>query len=166
MEAASSPQELRRSSGLWFEDFVAGLRIESPARTITEADVVLFAGLSGDFNALHTDEAFARRTPFRGRIAHGMLVQSIATGLAVRTGMFEGTIQALSDMTIHWKAPVRPGDTIRLVLEVDALDPAPARRSGEVVFKAAVRNQEDEVVCDGEWRTRILRRPERGAEGT
>ena len=118
-------------------------------------------GLSGDYTALHTDESFARRTPYRGRIAHGMLVQSVATGLAVRTGVFEGTIQALSDMTIHWKSPVRPGDTIRLVLEVAAVDPEPARRSGEVVFNASVWNQEDELVCDGEWRTRILRRPVR-----
>jgi len=143
--------------GLWFEEFEPGLVVESPARTLTEADVVLFAGLSGDFTALHTDEEFAKRTAYRGRIAHGMLVQAIATGLGVRTGVFEGTIQALSDMTIHWRAPVVPGDTIRLVLEVAEIDPSPSRRSGVVSFAARVLNQEDKVVCDGEWRTRMLR---------
>jgi len=152
----SDPQTFQRR-GLWFEEFEVGLVVESPGRTITEADLASFAGLSGDHTQLHTDEEFCRRTPFRRRIAHGMLVQSIATGLGTRTGVFEGTIQALSDMTIHWRAPVFPGDTIRLQLVVDSLDPAPSRRSGLVVFAASVRNQDDKVVCDGEWHTRMLR---------
>jgi len=143
--------------GLWFDEFQPGLRVESPGRTIVEADLVAFAGLSGDHTQLHTDEEFSKRTPFRGRIAHGMLVQSIATGLGVRTGVFESTIQALSDMTIHWRAPVFPGDTIRLVLTVERVDPEPSRRSGMVVFQATVLNQEDKVVCAGEWHTRMLR---------
>ncbi len=145
--------------GLWFEEFHPGLILESAGRTVTEADILLFAGLSGDFNPLHTDEEFARGTPFRRRIAHGMLVQAIATGLGVRTGVFERTLQALTEMTIHWHAPVFPGDTIRLLLEVSGLDSEPSRRSGVVVFNARVLNQESKVVCDGEWRVRILRMP-------
>ncbi len=155
--APSDPAPARR--GLWFEEFLPGLIIESPGRTVTEADIVHFAGLSGDFNPLHTDEEFARATPFRRRIAHGMLVQAIATGLGVRTGVFERTLQALSEMTIHWRAPVFPGDTIRLFLEVSGRDPEPSRRSGVVVLQARVLNQENKVVCDGEWRVRILRMP-------
>jgi acyl dehydratase len=152
---SESPRFQRR--GLWFDEFEPGLTVESPGRTIQESDLAAFAGLSGDHTQLHTDEEYCRRTPFRRRIAHGMLVQSVATGLGVRTGVFEGTIQALSDMTIHWRAPVFPGDTIRLVLVVDRIDPDPSRRSGLVVFRASVLNQEDKLVCEGEWHTRMLR---------
>lgn len=148
--------------GLWFDELPVGLVIESPGRTVTEADIVGFAGLSGDFVPLHTDEEFAKRTAFRGRIAHGMLVQAIATGLGTRTGVFEGTIGALSAMTIRWKAPVYPGDTVRLVLEVIGVDPEPSRRSGRVTFGARVLNQEQKVVMEGEWETLMLReRPAR-----
>ena len=143
--------------GLWFEEFHVGLRIESPARTITEADIVNFAGVSGDFVSLHTDEVFAKRTPFRGRIAHGMLVQSVATGLGTRSGVFEGTIGALAGMTIRWTAPVYPGDTIRLVLACKEIDPEPTRRSGRVTFAAQVLNQKDTVVVEGDWETLMLR---------
>ncbi len=146
-------------SGLWFDEFRPGLSIRSPARTVTETDLVNFAGLSGDYTALHTDEECARETPFRRRIAHGMLVQSIATGLGVRTGTFEGTIAALAEMTIHWLAPVFPGDTIHLELEVTRVDPEPSRRSGAVTFAARVVNQEGKVVSDGEWKTLMLRSP-------
>ena len=91
-----------------------------------------------------------------------MLVQSIATGLGVRTGVFEGTIAALSDMEIHWKAPVFPGDTVRLRLRVVELDPEPSKRSGRVTFAAEVSNQDEKLVIDGVWQTLMLReRPRR-----
>lgn len=142
--------------GMWFDEFKIGELFESPGRTITEADIVNFAGLSGDFNALHTDETVARRTAFRKRVAHGMLVQFIVTGLGVRTGIFEGTIAALSDMVIHWRSPVIPGDTVRLRLKVDRVE-EPSKRSGKVFFEAWVLNQKDQVVIDGEWGTLMLR---------
>ena len=142
--------------GMWFDEFVLGELFESPGRTITEADIVNFAGLSGDFNAFHTDETAARRTVFRKRVAHGMLVQAVVTGLGVRTGIFEGTIQALSDMVIHWRQPVFPGDTIRLRLKVDRTEEG-TKRVGKVFFEAWVLNQRDEVVIDGEWGTLMLR---------
>ena len=110
--------DVKRLEGLWFDDLEAGTRIESPRRTVTEADIVAFAGLSGDYNPLHTDETHARRTAFRGRIAHGLLIQSIGSGLVNQTGAFHGTIAALAEMTIRYKAPVRAGDTIGVVLTV------------------------------------------------
>src|SRR5262245_40177742 len=73
--------------GMWFEDFELGMAFESPGRTITESDIQQFAGLSGDYTSLHTDQEHARRTPFRRVIAHGLLIQSIVTGLATRTGV-------------------------------------------------------------------------------
>lgn len=154
VDSASGPP----ARGLWFEDFEVGKVVESARRTVTEADIVAFAGLSGDFNPLHTDEEHARRTPFRGRIAHGLLVQSIASGLANQTGVFDGTISALAEMVIRYRAPVRPGDTIRIRLTVTAREPEPSPRRGWVRFEAIVSNQSDEVVIEGEWTTILLRR--------
>ena len=73
---------MKNSRGLTFDEFNVGDCYESQGRTITEADVVAFAGLSGDFNPLHTGATFAAATPFGERIAHGMLVMAIATGMA------------------------------------------------------------------------------------
>ncbi len=85
-----------RPRGLYFEEFTLGQEIDSPARTVTEADVMLFAGLSGDYNPLHTDVEYARDTPYGERIAHGLLGLSIASGLAARAGFIEGTTLAFT----------------------------------------------------------------------
>ena len=142
---------------MWFEDFEPGLVMTSAARTVTEADVVAFAGLSGDYNALHADEPFAARTPFRGRIAHGLLIESIASGLAHQMGIFDGTIQALEEMVIRWRRPVKPGDTVHLRLEVASRDGDPAPRRGRVRLAATVINHRGELCVDGEWTTVMLR---------
>jgi len=149
-----APVPFRR--GLWFEEFEVGQVIWSARRTVTEADLVLFTGLSWDTTFLHTDEEAAKRTPFRGRIAHGMLVWSMASGLGVQTGIFEGTIEALSGMTMEFTAPVFPGDAIRLRLEITS-KAEPSRRNGKVVFQARVYNQREQLVVDGEWRTLVRR---------
>ena len=73
--------------GMWFEEFEVGQRIHSAGRTVTESDIVNFAGLSGDFNRIHTDAEFSGETTFGQRVAHGLLGLSIASGLAVQTGM-------------------------------------------------------------------------------
>jgi acyl dehydratase len=73
---------------LYFEDFQVGQRFTTPARTVTEADIVHFAGVSGDYNPIHTDAEFTRSTPFGARIAHGLLVLSMLTGLRQRSGHF------------------------------------------------------------------------------
>ena len=145
--------------GLWFDDFVVGARYSTPARTVTEADVARFAALSGDDNPIHTDAAFARRTPFRRRVAHGLLVQSIVTGLAHRAGVFDGTIVAIAGMTIDFVAPVFFGDTVRAELEVAALDSTPRTRRGWVEFTVEARNQDDRVVSEARWRTVMRRGP-------
>ncbi len=149
--------------GLWFEDFEPGRAFASPGRTLTEADIVLFAGLSGDVTSLHTDEEFAKRTPFRRRIAHGLLVSSIATGLAARIGIFEGTIVAMPAMDIRWTSPAFPGDTLTLRLVVARREEQPSRRSGRVYFDASVTNQKEQVVSEGSWEIVVLRDRERAA---
>lgn len=137
--------------GKYFDDLTIGMCFESPGRTVTETDVVMYAGLSGDYNQLHTDEEFARRTPFRKRIAHGMLINSIATGLGNMTGVFEGTTVALVEVVIRYQDPVFFGDTIHLELEVIAKEEAKSPRRGAVTFRTIVRNQRGASVIDGHW---------------
>jgi acyl dehydratase len=151
--------DARRLQGLWFEEFAPGFAIQAPRRTLTEADIVAFAGLSGDFNPLHVDEPAARRTAFRGRIAHGLLVQSVASGLINQTGAFHGTIAALQEMSIRYLAPVRAGDTIAVELRVREVEPDPGPKRGWVLFDALITNHQGATVIEGHWRTLVLRRP-------
>lgn len=145
------PRPAPGTPGLTFEQFEPGQSLSSPARTVTEGDISLFAGLSGDYNPLHTDAEFARTTPFGRPIAHGMLGLSIATGLAARLGFLDGT--ALAFLGVEWKfrKPVFPGDTIRADIDVGRCRPAPAMGGGMVTFHVRLRNQADEVVQRGTW---------------
>jgi len=140
-----------RPRGFYFEEFVLGQKAESPSRTVTEADVVQFAGLSGDSNQLHTDAEFAKGTPYGQRIAHGLLGLSIASGLAARAGFIEGTAQAFLGLTWKFRAPIFFGDSIRLRAKVNKMRPMPSMNGGLVVFAVTVLNQRDEVVQQGEW---------------
>ncbi len=137
--------------GLYFDDFEPGREFYSASRTVTEADVVNFAGLSGDFNPLHTDETFASTTPVRTRIGHGMLTMAIATGLANQMGIFEGTTLALMQQTISYKGMVRFGDTIHVVMTVKDRKPSRNPKRGVVTFDVLVANQDDEPIVESEW---------------
>ncbi len=145
--------------GTFFSDFVVGHRYLSGGRTVTESDVVLFAGLSGDYNPLHTDATFAAQTPFKQRIAHGMLSTSISTGLGQTLGIFEGTTIALMSQTFHYKAPVFFGDTIRLALTVDSATPSSKGGKGVIVFSSEILKQDDSVVNVGTWTVMFADRP-------
>ena len=137
--------------GLTFDQFNLGDTFASQARTVTEADVVNFAGLSGDFNPLHTDEEFGRATPFGGRIAHGMLVAAMATGMANWTGVFEGTTIALMEQVIQYRGAVKFGDTVHLELRVAEKKETSKPDRGVVVFETQVCNQDDKAVIEGKW---------------
>lgn len=104
--------------GRLFDEFSVGQRFETPSRTITEGDIGTFAGLTGDYNPVHTDEVFAAATGFGGRIAHGPMGIGIAFGLASRLDLIDGTVVALLGVTWDFKAPMRPGSTIRALIEV------------------------------------------------
>lgn len=151
--------EPTRPRGLYFEELGVGYAVESPSRTITEADVMLFAGLSGDFNQLHTDAEFAKETPFGERVAHGLLVLSIASGLAARLGFMEGTVMAFRGLEWKFSAPVKFGDTIRARFEVKEKKPARRLGGGTVIFKVTVLNQRDEIVQKGTWTALIKSAP-------
>ncbi len=145
---------------LWFEEFEVGQKIISTGRTITENDIVSFAGLSGDYNQIHTDAEFARTTPFGQRVAHGLLILSIASGLAMRTGVLEGTVIAFREIN-SWKfsSPVFIGDTIRSMLNVIEIKPIPRVGGGSVVIEIAVINQRDETTMKGTWSVLVASKP-------
>lgn len=102
--------------GLYLEDFEIGKEYISPARTVTEADVVNFAGVSGDFNPLHMDEEFGKQTQFGKRIAHGALGFIISTGLSNQMGLYEGTTIAFVEGTLKYTAPLLIGDTVHVTV--------------------------------------------------
>jgi acyl dehydratase len=144
---------------LHFEDVEVGFRFETSHRTVTEADLVAFAGVSGDFNPLHTDKVFAAESIYGERIAHGALVLSLATGLRQRTGLFDGTLMGLLEIR-SWRfaAPVRIGDTIRVVNEITELRETSKADRGIMVQRVDVLNQDDAVVESGELVMMLRRR--------
>src|SRR5437763_16460987 len=104
-------------SHLYFDDVAVGQDWESQGRTVTEADIVNFAGLSGDFNPVHVDHEFAKTTPFRRPIAHGILVFAVGSGL----GLFAPPMRTLAFLSIrewHFREPIFIGDTVRLRTKV------------------------------------------------
>jgi len=151
--------ELARPRGRYFEEFEIGGGIETAARTITETDVVLFAGLSGDYNQLHTDAEFAKETPFGERIAHGLLGLSIASGLTSRLGFVEGTAEAFTGLEWKFRGPIKIGDTIRVRIETRKKKEMARLGGGFVVFDVVVLNQRDETVQKGTWTILIKSAP-------
>ena len=143
--------KLARRRGLFFEEFIVGDQTESVGRTVTEADIVNFAGLSGDYNLIHTDAEYSKGQMFGQRVAHGLLVLSIASGLAVRLGFMEDTILAFRGLEWKFVAPVFIGDTIRVRVAVEAAKTVPRLGGGIVTLKMEVVNQKDEVVNRGTW---------------
>ena len=139
---------------LYFEDLSVGLSCLSAGRTVTEADIVAFAGLSGDYNQLHVDEQFAGKTVHGGRIAHGMLVLSILSGLSTRTPLMQGfgaTIVGLAGLECRFKKPTKIGDTIHVRLTVTELKPTSKGGRGIVVLNRDAINQRGEVVLESVW---------------
>ena len=145
--------ELRR----YFDDIQVGEEYESPGRTVTETDVGLFAGLSGDYNVLHTDAELMKQSIFGERIVHGLL------GLAIQAGLFTRATQAYATLAfvgLRWKfkGPIKIGDTIRLRAKVTAKDESPKPDRGLVTVQRSVLNQRDEVVQEGETELMVERR--------
>jgi acyl dehydratase len=140
-----------KTRGLTFDQFNLSDVFASQGRTVTEADVVTFAGLSGDFNPLHTDEEFGKTTPFGARIAHGMLSAAMATGMANWLGIFEGTTLALMEQVIQYKGAVKFGDTIHLEMRVLEKKETSKPDRGVVIFETRVLNQDSKAVIEGKW---------------
>jgi acyl dehydratase len=147
--------------GNYYEELEIGLRVETPGRTVIEADIGTFAGLTADFNPLHMDEVFAARSDFKGRIAHGPMIVGMAFGLASRADFMDGTVLGLLDIAWTFMKPVRPGDTISAVVTVldKRLTKKPDR--GVVTLQLEVLNQLGETVQVGTAKV-LVRRKEAG----
>lgn len=150
---------LARSGGLYFDEFTLGDSAESMGRTVTETDVVNFAALSADWNLIHTDAEYTKSHMFGQRVAHGLLVLSIASGLAVRLGFMEDTILAFRGLEWKFVKPVYMGDTIRLRVTVLEKKEMARMGGGLVIFKMEVLNQKNEVVQRGPWEILCKARP-------
>jgi oxepin-CoA hydrolase/3-oxo-5,6-dehydrosuberyl-CoA semialdehyde dehydrogenase len=145
-------------SGLVFEDCAVGRRVEGGNVKVENEMIRAFAELTGDRNPVHVDPEVARKSVFRGCVAHGMLVQSLAAGMMWRSGAFEGSVIAVLEARASFPAPVKPGDEVTAVLEVRAVDPEPAAKRGWVLWSVELRNQRSEVVCESEWKVLTARR--------
>lgn len=146
----------------FFEDLEIGAAFDSPTRTVTEADVVNFAGLSADFNRLHVDAEYAAGTPYGQRIAHGLLVLALMSGLVTRMPLnqhLEPSHMGLLDIQCRFPKPTFIGDTLRVRVEVAAKNETSRPDRGVVAFRRQVLNQRGEVVVEGTWKLLVRRRP-------
>lgn len=154
--------EVLASTALHWDDLHIGLADTSPARTVTEADLVAFAGLSGDFNPIHTDRELAKTLAPGGEVlVHGLLAVSIASGLFTRGRLgsaLAGQIIAMLEMRTTFRAPVRVGDTVRVESSVASLRETSKPEHGVAMLSRRLVNQRDEVVQETETTLLVRRR--------
>ncbi len=147
---------------LFFEDYAVGEAFKSPARTMTETDIVLFASLTGDWHPIHTNVEYAKKAFFGERIAHGMLTLCVGSALIFRLGPFvalpKSFIAFYGMDSVRFTGPVKIGDTIHCVVQVEKLE-AKDDRTGVIVSKNSIRNQRDEDVVVYTTRALVGRKP-------
>lgn len=158
MEEPTLPRQTRR--GLYFEDFEVGLEFTTPARTVTQTDIVNFACLSGDFNDVHTNLEYCKTTPFGEPIAHGPLVYAIIGGLQYASGINDGTLLALLQID-GWRMlnPVKHGDTIRMVSKVIEKKETSKADRGVIVFERYCVKQDGSIAQEMRASIMYRRRP-------
>ena len=146
--------------GLYFEEFSLDQKLTTLSRTVTEGDIMNFAGLTGDYNQIHTDAQFAAGTQFGQRIAHGLLGLSVAVGLLMRTGVLEGTVIAFREIN-EWKfiKPVFIGDTIHALMEVKELKAMPRIGGGLAMVGIEVQNHKSEQLMKGTLTLLVASKP-------
>jgi len=144
---------------LYFEDFQPGQTFESGGRTITEADLTMFSMLSGDWNPIHADAAYAASTKIGQRLVHGALGIAIATGMMHELGIFHRSVVAMLSIR-DWKfvKPILVGDTLHLVLDILQAKPGTSARVGAVDRRLRLVNQHGETVQDGTSEVLVLKK--------
>lgn len=145
--------------GWYFEDFEVGMTLRTRGRTITESDITNFAGVTGDYNPLHTSETYAKTTQFGQRIAHGMLAMSFAVGQAYQLGFLEQTILAFRELEMKFSQPVFIGDTLHVELEVKETKDMARLGGGNVVMGVKIVNQDGKTVQKGSWTMLMASKP-------
>jgi acyl dehydratase len=145
---------------LFFDDVEIGQEWLSPGRTVTQTDIVNFAGLSGDFNPIHVDHEFAKTTPYHRPIAHGLLILSISSGLALHHPPMR-TLAFVSVREWQFRGPVYIGDTIRVRTRVLEKELKGRGRRGRIAWERMILNQEDKIVQQGITETLVEGRASR-----
>jgi acyl dehydratase len=136
--------------GKTFDEYAVYEEIVSGTRVVTEADVIDFARLSGDFQPEHMNEEFARKGPMGARVAHGLLVLSMATGLLNQTGPFEGTSIAILEVTARFAKAVKFGDTIRAIQKIVEKKETSKPDRGVLTTHITVLNQDDQTILEAD----------------
>jgi acyl dehydratase len=137
--------------GLYYEEYEIGQTMETRGRTVTEADLVQFAGLTGDYNPMHTDAEFMKQSIFGQRVAHGMLTLSYSVGQAYQLGFMEGTILAFRGLEMKFSLPVFIGDTLHVELIVREKKDALRMGGGLITLDVKIINQDGKSVQSGSW---------------
>lgn len=147
-------------SGKLFDDWQLNEEFVTPSRTVTETDVVMFAAMSGDYNELHTSEAFMKNSQFGRRIVHGLLGLAISHGLLFRTGYLEGTaIAFLSIDSWKFEAPLFFDETIYVKAKVVEKTPSKSKPDrGIIKLFLQIMKKEGEVVVQSGYKTLMIKR--------
>jgi acyl dehydratase len=150
------------SAQRWFDDFAVGETFESPAKTLTDAHFMFFAGMTGDAHPLHYDDEYAKKTRFGRRLAHGLLLTSLtAVGASTLAPIIEDSIVAFVEQRTNFRGPAFIGDTVKPRHEIVALERK--RSAGLLTLRVTLENQRGEIILEGEHRYLIAyRRDERG----
>lgn len=144
--------------GNFYDDIRIGDERLTPRVTVTEAHVLAYAGVAGDFSPIHMDELYAQSTIFGGRIAHGLMGLSLTDGMKVQSGFFRDGI-ALG-WSWNFRKPIRIGDTLQVRFRVDDMRPSKSHADmGILVIAIELLNQNGETAQDGEHRLMVPRRP-------
>jgi acyl dehydratase len=146
--------------GLYFQEFEEGITLFTRGRTITEADLVNFAGLTGDYNPMHTDAEYCKNSFMGQRVAHGMLIMSYAVGQAYQLGILERTVLAFRALEVKFSLPVYIGDTIRVELKVSETKEAKRLGGGVVDLTFRILNQDNKAVQKGVMTLLMASQPE------
>ncbi len=144
---------------LSFHDLIVGDEWESHGRTVTETDVVLFAGLSGDYNPHHCNHEISKNGPFGRPVAHGILGLAIATGLSSHAPRVD-TMALVAILEWRFLLPIVFGDTIRVISRIEALESQARGRRGIVTWHRRILNQNAQVVQEGRSQTLVRGKPQ------
>ena len=146
-------------SGQYYEELEVGKTYTTKGRTVTEADIVNFAGISGDYNELHMNDEYAKNTAFGKRIAHGLLGLTISSGMSQQLDIYNTSLIAFLGLTWNFKGPVFIGDTLHVEQSIKSKRETKNPERGIVVLEAKLINQRGEVVQIGERTVMVRRKP-------
>lgn len=145
--------------GMYFEDYEVGTTMVTRGRTITEADIVSFGSLTGDFNPMHMDAEYMKSHMLGQRVAHGMLTLSYAVGQAYQLGFMERTVLAFRGLEMKFSQPVYIGDTVHVELKVSEKQAAERLGGGMITLDVKIINQKGTAVQKGTWTVLVASRP-------